>query len=77
MEIDITHREWPDEARTMWYMDMDALAQVLNVSKRNLISSYLKNPEHYPYVTRLEISGGKYIVHPNLLEQWLKNKNQK
>ena len=77
MEFDITPIEWPNEARTMWYMDMDALAQVLDVSKRNLISAYLKNPEQYPYITRLDIGNGKYIVHPDLLEQWLRTKNQK
>ena len=56
------------------YMDMDDLAKILEVSKRNLISAYIKNPEQYPYVTRLDIGNGKYIVHPELLKEWLSDK---
>ena len=58
------------------YMDMDDLAKILDVSKRNLISAYIKNPEQYPYVTRLDIGNGKYIVHPELLKEWLSDKFQ-
>lgn len=58
----------------MKYMDMDDLAKILDVSKRNLISAYIKNPEQYPYVTRLDIGNGKYIVHPELLKEWLSDK---
>ena len=60
----------------MKYMDMDDLAKILDVSKRNLISAYIKNPEQYPYVTRLDIGNGKYIVHPELLKEWLSDKFQ-